>query len=163
MQTRPICFIGLVSLMLLLGSCSLHTTHANRADASAYLDKPMQLHQDSLLAETKHWNPSNTGRYWVFSFAEKPYHTNYINATIPSAEQYRQHPQHWQKWQGDTLAGWSRYVGMLSQGTSFHITDIVPKGGNNGYWVIIELDSGEHKGKSAIYANSRGLIPGMYS
>lgn len=160
MQIQTITKMGFICLfMSFLCACSLyHSSSSTDFDKSVYLNKKMQLPDTMLLAETKHWNLSNLERYWVFSFAQKPYYTNYLNATVPTYADYQTDTAKWQRWQGDALMGWARFVGVLPKGTSFHIADIIAKSESKGYWTIIEIDSGEYKGKTAIFANSKGLL-----
>lgn len=149
--------ISLCFVLWLSGCTSL--TH----DTSQYLNKEMYFDRDMVLAETKHWNPTTTGRYWAFDFASKPYFNNYIRTTIPTHEAYQENPKKWQKWNGSTLTGWGRIRGVISKGTEFHIVDISPTGQGNSYWVTIEIDSGAYEGFTVLYGNPKHIVPGLYS
>lgn len=149
-------------LLLLLSGCSTTSHYFNRQEALSHYKKEMRLESDMLLAESTHWNPSGNGRFWVFSFASKSYYNNYVDVTIPTYAEYQQNPKKWQEWRGGVLDGWSRLAGVLSKGTAFHIVDIAPRAERSGYWVMIQVDSGPHKGKNAIYVNAKSLVPDLY-
>jgi hypothetical protein len=160
---RQLKLIKFCFLIVFLAGCSTQALRPNSTDASDYLEKPMYLPADMIIAEKKQLNPLTSGRYWAIAFAEKPYFNNYINTTVPTLAEYKQDPDKWRKWKGATLTGWTRFIGILSKGTKFHIIDIAPTGQGINYWVTIEIDDGQYKNITALYGSPRSLIPGMYA
>lgn len=156
-------FRNLFSLLcVLLSGCSMYASQTNRVASEAYLNKPMHLPADMMLAESKKWN-LDTGRHWAFNIPSNTYDNNFINGKVPAYAEYQKNPELWQKWEGDTMSGWTRMVGVLKQGTKFHIVDIAPNDYAKSYWVTIEFDEGPYKNLTALYANPRNIIPQMYS
>lgn len=147
--------VGLFCLIAtLLSACS--------KDMMAYDQKHMRTRSTMLLAETKHWNPLDSSRYWVFPFAAQPYYNNYINTTIPTYDEYKEHPEKWQRMHGSALNGWSRIVGIVPKGTKFRIIDITPANGGPKYWATIRFEDGPYNGESALYGNPREIAPELY-
>lgn len=145
-----------IMALLMIGVTSW--TYAKTIDPADYLQKSLQLPRPMLLTETKQWNPLVYSGRWLFSFPEHAYTNNIVNMTIPSLSEYINDPKHWQAWQGNSFSGRARAVGMLAQGTAFHIKEVTPNQNNLGYWVTIEFDQGAYKGTTAMVANFRNVV-----
>lgn len=133
------------------------------ADTAAYLNKTMQLDRPMYLIQTKMLNPTGYSGYWLFNFPATTYYNNYIQANIPSIQDYQAHPETWQSFQGTPIiSNQARVVGIVNAGTPFHISNISANGYAKGYWVTVQIDGGAYKGDSAMFANPKSIVPGLY-
>ena len=151
MTFRSLLFV----FLLLLCQCAF--SDENYSNPDQLLNKTLHLPQDMALAEVQHINPLDYNGYWVLSFPQKGYVNNYINHMMPTLAAFNANPPAWQKWEGNLLTGWSRLVGVLETGTTFHVIEVLRKLNAPGYWVTIEIESGQYKGKTAMVANYQNL------